>query len=269
MTLTLISLGLWSEKSMSLEALEEAQACDVLYVEFYTAKLVGATKEKLGKVIGKEVKLLGREQVESDFLINEAEGEKVGLLVGGDALTATTHIDLMLEAKKKGIETKYIPGASIYSVAPGLAGLQIYKFGRTASVPFPEENFRPETPYDVLKENKKMGLHTLVLLDTEPSSMTANEAMKILLEIGEKRGAQGRRGAARRTGSRKTAYEKKMKNVFTEETNVVVVARAGSENPLVKYGKVGELLEDDFGGPLHCFIVPGKLHFKEEEALGK
>jgi len=245
MTLSLISLGLWNEKSMSLEALEAAKNCDVLYMEEYTAKLAGAGNEKIGEEIGEKINLLEREKVESDFLIKESEGKKVGLLVGGDALTATTHIDLMLEAKKKGIETKYIPGTSIYSVAPGLAGLQIYKFGRTASVPFPQENFRPETAYDILKENKKMGLHTLVLLDTEPANMTANEGMKVLLEIEEKRS----------------------EIVFTNETGVVVVARAGSENPLVKYGKVGELLGEDLGEPLHCFIVPGKLHFKEEEAL--
>jgi len=230
---------------MSMEALEAARECDMLYAEFYTAKLAGAGKEKIEGVVGKEINLLEREKVESDFLIKEAEGKKVGLLVGGDALTATTHIDLMLEAKKKGIGVRYIPGASIYSVAAGLAGLQIYKFGRTASVPFPQENFKPETAYNILKENKKMGLHTLVLLDTEPTNMTANEGMKVLLDI---------------EGKRK-------EKVFTEEAGIVVIARAGSENPLVKYGKASELLEEDFGAPLHCFIVPGKLHFKEEEAL--
>ena len=45
------------------------------------------------------------------------------------------------------------------------------------------------------------------------------------------------------------------------------LARAGSDKPLVKGGTVQEVVEFDFGGPLHCLIVPGDLHFVEAEAL--
>jgi diphthine synthase len=30
---------------------------------------------------------------------------------------------------------------------------------------------------------------------------------------------------------------------------------------------MGKLVKEDFGGPLHCLIIPGKLHFLEAEAL--
>jgi len=55
--------------------------------------------------------------------------------------------------------------------------------------------------------------------------------------------------------------------VLTNDTIVVGLARAGSDKPLVKGGTVEEVLNFDFGGPLHCMIVPGDLHFVEAEAL--
>ena len=241
----LIGLGLWNEKSMSLEAAEEANDCDILYAEFYTSRLMGLRDLKdLEKQIGKEIKVLKREQLEGGAkkILEEAKTEKVGILVVGDALTATTHIDLFIEAKKRRIRTRIVHGTSIYTAAAGLSGLQIYKFGRAASIPF----FKAESPYDVLAENKKAGLHTIIFLDIQDEKlMSANEGMKKLLEI----------------------ENKKKKKIFAESTEVVVVARAGSENPLVKFGKVKDLIDFDFGEPMHVLIVPGKLHFKEKEAL--
>ena len=238
----LIGLGLWNEKSMSLEALEEAKDCDILYAEFYTSRLMGLKNiSALEKQIEKEIKVLKREQLEGGAkkILEEAKTEKVGILVVGDALTATTHIDLFIEAKKRRIRTRIVHGTSIYTAA---AGLQIYKFGRAASIPF----FKAESPYDVLAENKKAGLHTIIFLDIQDEKlMSANEGMKKLLEI----------------------ENKKKKKIFAESTEVVVVARAGSENPLVKFGKVKDLIDFDFGEPMHVLIVPGKLHFKEKEAL--
>lgn len=245
--LAIIGLGLWNEKSMSLEALEEAKKCDVLFAEFYTSSLLGTEIEKIEWAIGKKIKVLLREEVEKGKIILEAAKKlKVGFLVAGDALTATTHIEMLLEAKKLGIETKVLHGTSVYTTAPGLAGLQIYKFGRAASVPFPQEKFKVFSPYEILVQNKKIGAHTLVFLDLKDGKfMTANEGMRILLEI----------------------EKKKRKKVFTEKTKVVVVARAGSETPLVKYGSVKDLIGFDFGSPMHVLIVPARLHFKEGEFL--
>jgi diphthine synthase len=57
--------------------------------------------------------------------------------------------------------------------------------------------------------------------------------------------------------------------VACEDTIVVVVARAGSKNPLVRADKIKNLIEFDFGGPLHCLMIPADLHFMEAEALVK
>lgn len=246
-----IGLGLYDERDITLKGLEIARLCNKVYAEFYTAVLSGTSIEKLEKMVGKKIHLLSRSELESGSkILDDAKKEDVALLTAGDPMTATTHADLRLRAVNEGIETKIVHGASIYSAAPGLLGLQHYKFGRTTTVPFPEGNYMPESPYDVIGENLKRGLHTLVLLDIraeEKRFMTANEGMGILLEI-EKRRRQG---------------------TFTENNLIGVVARAGSENPYIASGSVKDLINHDFGSPMHTMVVPGKLHFIEEEMLKK
>jgi diphthine synthase len=250
MTLCFISIGLHDEKDMSIKALEAAKGCDILFVEFYTTKL-DTTKEKLEKLIGKQIKILSRKDVEEKYkeiILKPAKTKRVGLLVGGDVFAATTHLALRLEAMKQGIETKVIHGSSIFS-AIGETGLHLYKFGATATVPLPEKTpgKLPESVYDVIRLNKAHGLHTLLLLDIDTEQnkfMTPKEAMKILLEIENKR----------------------KQDVFTEYTDVVVFSKAGSNDPSIVYGKVVDLMKRDFDLPA-VIIVPGILHFTEKECL--
>jgi diphthine synthase len=247
--LILAGLGLYDEKDMTLKTLEFAKKVDKIYAEFYTAVLTGTTIEKIEETIGKEIIVLNREKVEyeTEKLINESMDKDIMFLTAGDPMVATTHVDIAVEARKKGIDVIIINAPSIYS-AVGITGLQLYKFGKTTSIVFPEPNYFPETPYDVIKENLKMGYHTLCLLDIHADKnrfMTANEGLETLLKIEEKR----------------------KENLLNENTKVVVVARAGSLKPKVVYGKIKDLINYDFGKPLHCIIIPGKLHFMEEDAL--
>ena len=104
-------------------------------------------------------------------------------LVPGDPFIATTHVTLRIDAEKQGIKTRIIHGISIMSAIISLSGLHNYKFGKTVTVPFPE-NFS-ETPYNVIAQNKKLGLHTLCLLDlkaNENQFLSINQALKMLLE---------------------------------------------------------------------------------------
>ncbi|EHP87356.1 diphthine synthase [Methanotorris formicicus] len=247
--LILAGLGLYDEKDMPLKTLEFAKKVDKIYAEFYTAILTGTTIEKIEETLGRKIEVLSREKVEyeTEKLIEEAKEKDIMFLTAGDPMVATTHVDLVVEAKKKGIEVVIINAPSIYSVV-GITGLQLYKFGKTTSIVFPEPNYFPETPYDVIKENLKMGYHTLCLLDIHADKnkfMTANEGLKILLELEKRR----------------------KENIISENTKVVVVARVGSLKPKLVYGKIKDLIDYDFGEPLHCIIIPGKLHFMEEEAL--
>ncbi len=245
--LVFIGLGLHGE-GMSLQGMQAAKGADALYAELYTSLVPELDLKELERKIGKPIQVVDRKTVEEqpDEILKAAKTNKVAFLVPGDPMVATTHVDLRLRAAKTGIETKVVHAASIASAAAGLAGLQNYKFGRTATVPFPDNP--SQTPYEVLVENRGQEIHTLLLLDIraeEGRAMTANEAIEIMLEL-----------------------EKKLqKNVFTQNTLAVVVARAGSDDALVKADKVEMLQKLNFGSQPHVLIVPGKLHFMEIEAL--
>lgn len=244
--LVFIGLGLHGE-GISLQGLREAQAADAVYAELYTSLVPELDLKQLERRIGRPIKMVDRKVIEEfPQEILEAAGKgRVALLVPGDPMVATTHVDLRLRAAKAGIETKVVHAASIASAAAGLAGLQSYKFGRSATVPFPDNPSR--APYDALIENLGRGLHTLLLLDlrAEGRAMTAGEAIEIMLKLEEELKGQ----------------------VFTAERLAVVVARAGSEGAVVRADRVGNLRGMDFGPPPHVLIVPGKLHFIEAEAL--
>jgi len=247
--LIFVGLGLYDEKDISLKGLEEIKKCDKVFAEFYTAKLSGTNLKKVEKKIGKKIEVLNREETEKgDKIIVSAKDETVVFLTCGDPMTATTHVDLRLRAIEQGIETKVVHGSSIITAVPGLLGLQNYKFGRTTTLAYPEKNYFPTSPYQVIKDNKKMGLHTLVLLDIQVEKykyMTANEGITFLLEM----------------------EKKHKKQVFTGDSIVCVVARAGSSNPVVVANTADILKKRDFGPPLHTIVIPGKLHFMEIESL--
>src|SRR3989344_4603218 len=164
--LYLIGLGLdW--KDISLKALEVLNKCDEVYLENYTS-LSGFTILQLEKLIGKKVKILDRKKTEEGMpFLKEAHLKDVALLVHGDPLSATTHFEILTEAKKKNLETKIIHAPSIFT-AIAETGLSLYRFGKVASIPIPEKNFSPESFFDILKENLVIGAHTLFLLDLKP-----------------------------------------------------------------------------------------------------
>lgn len=57
-----------------------------------------------------------------------------------------------------------IHNASIMN-AVGACGLQLYNYGATVSIVFFQDDWRPDSFYDKIKMNVKLGLHTLCLLD--------------------------------------------------------------------------------------------------------
>lgn len=243
--LYLISIGLCDERDLSLKGLETAKKCDKLYAEFYTTKL-DTDAVKLGKFVGKEVTGLKRADLEenSKKLIEEAKTKNVGIFVGGDALSATTHLSILLDSKKAGVKTQVIHSSSIYT-AIAETGLMLYKFGAATTLVFPEKNYSPTSCYDTILKNRNMGLHTLVLLDIKPPKyMGVKDGLEILLEI-----EKGKKG-----------------KLFSENVFLVAASNLGSEKQKIKYGKISALLKEDFGVPA-VVIIPGELHFFEKEYL--
>ena len=238
--LYLIGIGLRDEKDISINGLEAVKKADVVYLENYTSKL-SCSVAKLERLYSKKIILADRELVEQkaeQTILKDAKTKNVAFLVIGDIFGATTHVDLMLRAKKAKIKVNIIHNSSILT-AVGVVGLELYKYGKTTSIPF--ENKDVKAPVEAINQNKKNGLHTLVLLDLKPEQekfMTINEALTYLIDNGLK-----------------------------DDLNVVGCASLGSDNAEIKFGKIKDIIKEKFTKFPQCLIIPGDLHFMEEEAL--
>ncbi|KAJ7949718.1 Diphthine synthase [Quillaja saponaria] len=204
--LYIIGLGLGDEQDITLRGLEAVKKCKKVYMEAYTSLLTFGLSTNglstLENLYGNTIILADREMVEekADDILFESRDSDVAFLVVGDPFGATTHTDLVVRAKKLGIEVKIVHNASVMN-AIGICGLQLYRYGETVSIPFFTETWRPDSFYEKIQRNRTMGLHTLCLLDIRvkeptleslcrgkkqyepPRYMTINTAIEQLLEI--------------------------------------------------------------------------------------
>jgi diphthine synthase len=234
--LYLIGLGLNDEKDITLKAAEIARSCDC-YCELYTSIWKGSL-DSLEGILGRKITLLKRKDLEEgqELFLEKAKAGDIALFVPGDPLSATTHIDLAFEARRKNIKVVILHNASIFS-AIGETGLQLYKFGKTATVPL---NGRIENVKLTMKENKKLGVHTLLLLDIDNETgihMMVKDAVKLLMK------------------------NKLLKNF----DNIIAFSQAGGESKIY-YKHARDFLSRDISLPA-VIIVPGKLHFREKDFL--
>ena len=246
MVLYVIGLGLdWLD--ISQKALERINECSEVYLEVYTS-LAGYSVTKLSRFLGKKIKVLGRGDVEEKmpFLASADVGD-VALLVYGDPLSATTHTEILQECKTRKIKCEIVHAPSIFT-AVAETGLQLYKFGKVASIPFWERSHKPESFFDILEANQKSGAHTLFLLDLRPEEgkfLSIKEAVDMLLAVGKKRNSK----------------------CFLEKTLCVGCARLGTSSSKIVFGSAKKVSGASYGAAPYCLIVPSKLHFAEEDFL--
>lgn len=247
MGLVLIGMGLWDEKDVSLKGLSELKKCGAVYAEAYTCERERGSLKRLGSLSGKSIALLSREEVEDGKrLLSEAAQNDVALLVGGDPMVSTTHVSLKLEAAKRRIPFKVIHSSSILSAAVSVSGLHAYKFGKAVTLPFWSEHYTPASTYDAIAENMARGLHTLLFLDLkEGRTMSPAEAFTLL----EKMEAEKKQG------------------IISAEARLAVLSRVGARDEKICFGEIGALKKAALGKSPFIMIVPGKLHFTEEDAL--
>ena len=169
--LWLIGLGPGDLGLMTADAIEHARACDFRFLEGYTATLPDDQEGQLESLVGGWKKAM-RPMVEDPAdILSLANENSVALLVVGDPMQATTHVDLESHCAEQGIDFSVIPGLSATSLAVSLSGLQSYRFGRQVTLPFAYGEYLPTSPLEMIDSNYNNNLHTLVLLDLDPTGM--------------------------------------------------------------------------------------------------
>ena len=245
--LSFVGLGLGA-RGITLEGVGEMVDSDVIYLEYYTTPHEPQLLKQVQSATGKAFTIVDRQFVEDgNRILTDAESKKVALAVLGDPMIATTHNELRVRAIKRGVETRVIHSATIASAAASASGLHSYKFSRTATVTR-ESVGKLTQVYHILHENLLEGAHTLLLLEYDVQSgqgVTPADAMAglLLAEGNFKRG------------------------VVSDDTFALVVSRLGREDAHLAAGTFAALSRIDAGGPPHCLIVPGRLHFTEVEAV--
>lgn len=263
--LYLVGLGLSYNTDITVRGLEIIKKCKRVYLEAYTSILMQADQKSLEEFYGREVILADRELVEtgSDEILKDADTEDIAFLVVGDPYGATTHTDLVIRARELQIKIETVHNASVMN-AIGACGLQLYQFGQTISLVFFTDSWKPDSFYNKVMENRRIGLHTLILLDIKvkeqsienmargrmifepPRYMNIETAASQLLEIEDMRNEQA----------------------YTPDTPCVAVSRLGSPQQTFKAGSLKQLSEYESGEPLHSLIMLGRqVHELELEFL--
>ncbi len=233
---SIVGLGL-NKKGYSREAYDSIVKAKKVYVDNYTVDFPYKISNLQKQFKKKKFILADREFIESFKILDDAKKENVVLLVYGSPLTATTHISLIEEAKKRKIKCQIVHGASIID-AVAETGLHLYKFGKITSMPKWERNFTPESFMEIVRQNESIKAHTLILVDI---SLKFSEALK-QLEIA--------------AGNRKVKLGK-----------IIVCQSMGTKNQKIFYKKFEDLRNlENIKNPF-CFIIPSDLHFTESEVL--
>jgi diphthine synthase len=252
--LTFIGLGLYDEHSITREGEAALREADRVFAEFYTSRLLGADVDALESHHGIEIDLRDRagvEQTPEPILAAAADGD-AAFLTAGDPMISTTHADLRVRAADRGIDTRVIHGVTAETAASGLTGLQNYRFGKAVTLPFPGLHGAGDVPPSVIESidaNRERGLHTLVYLDIKVDSHRDLAALDT---------DDPYMRASEAAGWLATDWADKL---------AVVVARAGSPDPVVAADRLSTLAEQSFGDPLHLLVIPGDLHHVEADAL--
>ena len=258
--LWLIGLGPGDLGLMTADAIEHARACDFRFLEGYTATLPGDQEGLLESLVGDWKKAMRPMVEDPTDILSLANENSVALLVVGDPMQATTHVDLESRCAEQGIDFSVIPGLSATSLAVSLSGLQSYRFGRQVTLPFAYGEYLPTSPLEMIDSNYNNNLHTLVLLDLDPTGMGVEtpqpmqpkQAVEILQAMFEK--LIEREGGVRES----------MTAAITN-WDAILLSDLGTSDQRVVSGDLEDIakLTD---GRIHCLILPAEFTGLEREA---
>ncbi|NAY81814.1 MAG: DUF357 domain-containing protein [Thaumarchaeota archaeon] len=242
--LFIIGLGVDPKNTAPIFINYASSICEKSYFDNYT------TFVKNSDLVWIEKKLnavpVSREKLEDvEHFIEEAKNKNVCLYVYGDPYIATTHQALKVYAIENNIDVKTVYSSSFINVIFGETGLHIYKIGFVGSIIKDDINSRNYV-YKQVGASLELKKHSIII----PSGYEGN-VRYLLHEL-------------------KQAEINFKEEVFTDYRFILLVSRAGTEEEKILGGKLSELLESEIElKEPFTLIVPGTLHFTEEEVLKK
>ena len=261
---SLIGIGPGKVESMTIEAIETAKNSDVRLYEAYTALWPESELEKLEAMVGPIERVMRPALERPEDLFQRARTTSVAILVVGDPMQATTHIDFQLRAEKEGLPFRVIHGISVTTLVPGSTGLSDYKFGRSTTLTYPYGEWIVTSPLEVMLRNQMQGLHTLVLFDLDPTGAGTGDQRPMqpcdALTSIEKMVAKLHDSVV------DDAIKEQAGSVF--DSMCVLCSDLGTDDELMKTTRIGNLREVQ-GGRLNCMVFLANTSEMEQEAINR
>ena len=258
--LYLIGMGPGRLELMTEEALFYATQCTQRYYEAYTALWQDHELMRLEQRVGPLERVMRPFIEHPEELLERASQDAVAVMVVGDPLQATTHIDLQLRAEQNGVKCHVLNGLSVTGLASGLTGLSNYKFGRQTTLTYPHGSWIATSPLEVIAFNRSHGFHTLVLLDLDPTGegigqqrpMQPNDAFESLMLMREK------------------MNHNEMGDQLDdlESWRVLLCSDLGCSDQRITTTTIHRLSQLE-GGRLNTLLIPGALSDIEEVAISR
>ena len=272
--LILIGMGPGTIAAMTKEAISAAKSADFRRYEAYTALWPDDELAALEQIIGPIEKVMRPEVENPKEILSLAKDYVVAVLVVGDPLQATTHVDLQLQASEMGISCEVVHGISITNLVTGAIGLSNYKFGRQTTLTYPYSGWIATSPLEVIAVNRVMGLHTLALLDLDPTGagtglqlpMQPKDAVESLNAMAEKLSDDSEYMPT------ETVFERLKKESVVDicseisAIKVVLCSDMGTDQQSIIATTVGSLAQEK-GGRMNCLVFPASTSDVEEKAL--
>jgi len=274
--LVLIGIGMGAIDGMTVEAVQRMKNADYRFLEAYTARWFDEDVARLEELVG-PVELIMRPEVENpERILSLAAKSAVALLVIGDPLQATTHVDLQIQADAAAISCHVVHGISITTLVTGAVGLSNYRFGRQTTLTYPYGEWIVTSPLEVIAVNRALNMHTLVLFDLDPTGsgtgnqkpMQPRDAINSIRLMCEKlnssiddMGPDDTLAALRLESCKKLLLE-------IESIKCVLCSDMGTSRQGINYGVLGELISSKEGG-LHCMVIPANESDVENAALSR
>ena len=275
--LLLVGMGPGSVAAMTQEALEAATSAAHRRYEAYTALWPEHELKSLESIIGTIKKVMRPEVEQPEELFALASTSLVALLVVGDPLQATTHVDLQLQAIERGIECRVFHGISVTTLVTGAIGLSNYRFGRQTTLTYPYGGWVATSPMETIAMNQFTGLHTLALLDLDPTGqgtgsqqpMAPEDAVRSI-EMMCNKISDGFDG---RVFENENPIDMLMKSALAAMVNtdinamrVILCSDMGTSEQNIITTTVGALSAQR-GGRLNCLVFPATTGEVEEKAV--
>jgi diphthine synthase len=142
-----------------------------------------------------------------------------------------------------------------------LSGLQSYRFGRQVTIPYQYGDYLPVSPLEMIVGNQMNNLHTLVLLDLDPTGMgvdapipmSPKQAFTTVMEMAE------------RIGDREDDFPESLGS-HIPEWDCILLSDIGTSDQRLVSGPFSEI-SNVAGGRIHCLIFPASFSGMEQDAF--